>query len=115
MAGLTRRRAAGGKEPIAARGRRVTKRGLWGIARVVSLVTSVVVGLLVLAIVLVVLEANRDNAIVNALLDAGAWLAEPFDDVFSMDSRKERIAVNYGLAALVYGIAGGLIARLLRR
>jgi hypothetical protein len=112
---MARRRTVGGKEPIAARGRRATKRGLWGIARVVSLITSVVVGLLLLAIVLVLLEANRDNAIVDALLDAGAWLAGPFDDVFSMDSRKERIAVNYGLAALVYAIAGGLIARLLRR
>jgi hypothetical protein len=56
-----------------------------------------------------------DNAIVEALLDAGAWLAEPFDNIFSMDSRKERIAVNYGLAALIYAIAGALIARLLRR
>ncbi len=61
------------------------------------------------------LEANRDNAIVDLLLDAGAWLATPFEDVFSMDTRKERIAVNYGVAALVYAIAGGLIARLLRR
>jgi hypothetical protein len=32
-----------------------------------------------------------------------------------MDSRKERIGVNYGLAALIYAIAGALIARLLRR
>jgi hypothetical protein len=62
-----------------------------------------------------VLEANRDNAIVEALLDAGGWLAEPFDNVFSMDDRKERVAVNYGLAALVYAIAGALIAKLLRR
>jgi hypothetical protein len=84
-------------------------------ARIVSLITSVVVGLLLLAIVLVVLEANSDNTVVDALLDAGAWLAEPFDNVFSMDNRKERIAVNYGLAAVVYAIAGGLIARLLRR
>jgi hypothetical protein len=122
MATLARWRAAGGKERMAARkermasrGRAVTKRGLWGIARVVSLITSVVVGLLLIAILLVVLEANRDNAIVEALRDAGAWLAEPFDNVFTMDTRKERIAVNYGLAALVYAIAGGLIVRLLRR
>jgi hypothetical protein len=112
---MARRRAAAGKAKLAGRGRGVAKKGLWGAARVVRLITSVVVGLLLVAIALVVLEANRDNAIVEALLDAGAWLAGPFDNVFSMDTRKERIAVNYGLAALVYAIAGGLIARLLRR
>jgi hypothetical protein len=112
---MARRRAAAGKAKLAGRGRGAAKKGLWGAARVVRLITSVVVGLLLVAIALVVLEANRDNAIVEALLDAGAWLAGPFDNVFSMDTRKERIAVNYGLAALVYAIAGGLIARLLRR
>ena len=115
MAGTARRRAAAGKAKLAGRGRGAAKKGLWGAARVVRLITSVVVGLLLVAIALVVLEANRDNAIVEALLDAGAWLAGPFDNVFSMDTRKERIAVNYGLAALVYAIAGALIARLLRR
>jgi hypothetical protein len=115
MATFARGRAAAGKAKLAARGRGAARKGLWGVARIVRLITSVVVGLLLLAIVLVLLEANRDNAIVEALLDAGAWLAEPFDNVFSMDSRKERIAVNFGLAALVYGIAGALIARLLRR
>jgi hypothetical protein len=115
MATLARGRAAAAKAKMAGRGRGAGRKGLWGVARVVRLITSVVVGLLLVAIVLVLLEANRDNAIVEALLDAGAWLAEPFDNVFSMDSRKERIAVNYGLAALVYGIAGALIARLLRR
>jgi hypothetical protein len=115
MATLARGRAAAGKAKMAARGRGAARKGMWGVARVVRLITSVVVGLLLIAIVLVLLEANRDNAIVEALLDAGAWLAGPFDNVFSMDSRKERIAVNYGLAALVYAIAGGLIARLLRR
>ena len=115
MATFARGRAAAGKAKLAARGRGAARKGLWGVARIVRLITSVVVGLLLLAIVLVLLEANRDNAIVEALLDAGGWLAGPFDNVFSMDSRKERIAVNYGLAALVYGIAGALIARLFRR
>ena len=112
---FARRRAAARKEGMAAKGRRATRRGLWGIARIVSLITSIVVGLILIGIVLVVLEANRDNAIVDALLDAAGWLATPFENVFSMDGRKERIAVNYGLAALVYAIVGGLIARLLRR
>jgi hypothetical protein len=89
--------------------------GMRGIARIVGLITSVVVGLIVIGIVLVLLDANRDNAIVDWLVGAAGWLAEPFDNVFSMDSRKERVAVNYGLAALVYALAGGLIVRLLRR
>jgi hypothetical protein len=100
---------------MAARGRRATRRGLWGIARIVSLITSIVVGLIVIGIVLVLLEANRDNAIVDWLLEAAAWLAQPFDNVFSMDTRKERIAVNYGLAAVVYAVVGGLVVRMLRR
>jgi hypothetical protein len=32
-----------------------------------------------------------------------------------MDTREERVAVNYGLAALIYALAGALIARVLRR
>jgi hypothetical protein len=120
MATFARGRAAAGKAKagkakMAARSRGAARKGLWGAARIVRLITSVVVGLLLVAIVLVLLEANRDNAIVEALLDAGAWLAGPFENVFSMDTRKERIAVNYGLAALIYAIAGALIARLLRR
>jgi hypothetical protein len=117
MATMARRAraAAARKERMAAKGRRATKRGLWGAARVVSLITSVVVGLILVGILLVVLEANRDNAIVDALRDAAAWLAEPFDNVFKLDGRKENVAVNYGLAALIYALVGGLIARLLRR
>jgi len=103
------------RERAAERGARATRRGLWGMARIVSLITAVVVGLIVIGIVLVLLEANRDNAVVDWLVGAAGWLAEPFDNVFSMDNRKERIAVNYGLAAVVYALVGGLIARLLRR
>jgi hypothetical protein len=85
------------------------------IARVVSLITWVVVGLVVAGIALVLLEANRDNSVVNWVLDAAHWLATPFRNVFTLDSHKENVAVNYGLAALVFAFAGGLVARLLRR
>jgi hypothetical protein len=112
MAIVARRRREGG---VGAGAAHAARRGLWGVARVVRLITSVVVGLLVVGIVLVLLEANRSNEIVDWLLGAGEFLAEPFDNVFDPDGRKARIAVNWGLAALVYGLIGGLIARLLRR
>src|SRR5918997_1517673 len=72
MATMARRaRAASGrKDRMAAKGRRATRRGMWGIARIVSLITSIVVGLILVGILLVVLEANRDNAIVDALREA---------------------------------------------
>jgi hypothetical protein len=37
----------------------------------------------------------------------------PFKNLFSPGGQKLQIAVNWGLAAVVYGIVGGLIARLL--
>jgi hypothetical protein len=71
--------------------------------------------LIVVGILLVVLEANRDNGIVDALLEAGEFLVEPFDNVFEPERRKVRVAVNWGLAAVIYALVGALIAGLLRR
>jgi|SRR5215211_764445 len=108
MATIAQRRRTGGAGGFA-------RSGLWGLARIVSLVTAIVIGVLVIGIVLVLLEANRANELVNALLDAGKFLAGPFDNVFKLDSHKANVGVNWGLAAVVYGLVGGFIARLLRR
>lgn len=111
-----RRRARRGRaERVRARAGTAARRGLWGVARIVSLITSIVVGLIVLGIVLVLLEANRDNAIVDWLVGAGDWLSQPFHGIFALDGRKATVAVNWGLAALVYALIGGFVARLLRR
>lgn len=80
-----------------------------------SLITTVVVGLIVVGIVLVLLKANRDNAIVDWLVGAAQSLVGPFDNVFKLDGTKARVAVNWGLAAVLYAIAGSLIARVLHR
>jgi hypothetical protein len=109
------RRARGRAAGARARAGFGARRGLWGIARIVSLITSVIVGLIVVAIVLVLLEASRRNGIVDWLVGAGDTLSSPFHGIFSLDGRKAEVAVNWGLAALVYGFVGGLIARLLRR
>jgi hypothetical protein len=102
-------------ERVGPRAERVARRGMWGIARIVSLVTTLVVGLIVVGIVLVLLEANRDNAIVDWLVGAAEFLAGPFDNLFQPDGRKASVAVNWGLAAVVYGIVGGMIVRMVRR
>ncbi len=114
MQGMTAVSRRGG-EGFGARAGHATRSGLLGVARVVRLVTTVVVGLLLVGIALVLLEANRDNAVVDWLVGAGEFLAEPFDNVFSLDGRKARVGVNWGLAAVVYAIAGSLLIRLLRR
>ena len=75
------------------------RKGAWGIARIVNLVARLVAAVLVLAILLVVLEANRANEIVEAVLDAGRFLAGPFEDMFDLSRRKVEVAVNYGIAA----------------
>lgn len=85
------------------------------LASLVMLITSIVVGLIVVAILLVVLGANESNTIVGAIQDAANFLVGPFDSIFNLSNRKTEVAVNYGLAAAVYFIIGSLIARLLRR
>jgi hypothetical protein len=64
---------------------------------------------------LVVLKANPSNSIV---LDVHGWarsLAGPFDDMFGLHNARVTIAVNWGIAAVVYLFVGGLIARLIGR
>jgi hypothetical protein len=108
--GRSRRRRSGPAAPV-----RVARKGLWTLARVVNLAARVVAGIIVVGIVLVVLEANKSNEVVNAVLDAARFLVGPFKNIFSLDSHKATTAVNWGIAAVVYLFVGSLIARLLRR
>src|SRR3954468_17316832 len=83
------------------------------LARIVRIVTAVVVGFIVVGIALHLLDANSGNALVGFVYDVADWLVTPVKGLFSPDGEKRKIAVNWGIAAVVYGIAGGLIARLL--
>lgn len=89
--------------------------GALQLARVIALIGSVVAGLLVIGILLIVLEANPDNSLVEALTDVARWLAGPFRELFDLDDRKLQIAVNWGLAAVVYLAISRLVARLVVR
>jgi hypothetical protein len=83
------------------------------LARVVQFVVSIVVLIIVAGILLVVLKANPANSIVSEVHSWARWLAGPFDGMFSFHSANTAIAVNWGIAAVVYLFVGVLIARLI--
>jgi hypothetical protein len=101
------------------RGRGTAARGFANgaglLARIVQLVVAVVVLIIIAGILLVVLKANPTNSIVTDVHGWARSLAGPFDGMFSFHSANVTIAVNWGIAAVVYLFIGGLIARLLGR
>ena len=86
-----------------------------GLARLIRTLAGLVALVIVAAIVLFVLGANPGNGIVKAIHDAGAWLAGPFKNLFSIHGAKLAMVVNWGIAAAVYLVVGHLIASLLAR
>jgi hypothetical protein len=119
-----RARTTGSASAVGSPGRSYGRAGAGGIsrasgavsgtlARVVHLIVGIVVLIIVAGIVLVLLKANATNTIVSDVHDAARWLAGPFDGIFSFHSARVALAVNWGVAAVVYLIVGGLIARLL--
>ena len=90
-----------------------TRSGRSLLARVVGAVTAIVTLILVAGIVLVLLKANQSNDIVNWVRDAASWLSGPFEGMFTFDKRRTELAVNWGVAAAVWFVAGRLLARLI--
>jgi hypothetical protein len=97
-------------------------RGAWAagtllltIARAIRLITALVALVIVVAIVLHAASANFGNVIVRDINDVGKTLVGPFKNIFSIKNQKVSIAVNWGLAALVWLIVGSVIASLIAR
>ncbi len=97
-------------------------RGAWAvgsvmvmIARLVRLVAIIVFLIIVAGIILKVVGANPANTIVKDVHDVGRTLVGPFKNVFTPKSPKASIALNWGLAAVVYLVVGSLIASLIVR
>jgi hypothetical protein len=83
------------------------------LARMVKLAATLVAGVIVVGILLHVLGANASNGAVSLVYDICRPLVAPFKDLFNLDNAKVQIAVNWGIAAAIYALAGALIARLL--
>jgi hypothetical protein len=89
--------------------------GLLLVARIIRAITWGVVAIIVAAILFTVFEANPSNDVVSTITDWARWLVGPFKDLFSFDNAKTAVAVNWGLAAVVYVTVGSFIARLFAR
>jgi hypothetical protein len=88
----------------------------YAFARLVRLVVGLIVLVIVVGGLLFLLSANPSNAIVRDIHDAASTLVGPFKNLFSINGHpKATLAVNWGLAAIVYLVVGGFISRLIAR
>ncbi|MFN2616121.1 MAG: hypothetical protein ABR581_03235 [Thermoleophilaceae bacterium] len=85
------------------------------VATLVDLITAAVAVVILIGIAFVVLKANRHNDIVSTVHDVAKWLVGPFDGMFTPKDRKLGVAINWGIALVVYVIVGRFIASLVRR
>ena len=85
------------------------------LARLIALIAWLVVLVIVAGIAFVVLKANMGNSVVSSIHDAAKFLVGPFDGLFKLHDHRLGVAINWGIAALVYLFVARLIVGLLRR
>ncbi|TWD75354.1 hypothetical protein FB561_6792 [Kribbella amoyensis] len=93
-----------------------------GVKRLRNLIASLIWLLAVLAAAVLALGAlftaldqtNQSNEIVRWVLERGQDLVGPFKDLFRLETAKNTLLVNWGIAALVYLIAGKIVERFVR-
>ncbi len=84
-------------------------------ARLITLIAALVFLVIAAGILLIVLDANPNNAVVQAVTSAARFLVGPFERLFTFRDVQLQTAVNWGIAAFVWLIVGALIAGLLTR
>ncbi|WP_433478412.1 hypothetical protein ACQPZP_16065 [Spirillospora sp. CA-142024] len=73
------------------------------------MITGFVAAIFLLHIVFVVFEANQGNGFVHGVYNIAKVLVLGLGDVFTPDDAKLGVALNYGLAALLYVVVGQLV------
>lgn len=81
----------------------------------ISLVTSLFALVLALHIVLVVAEANMGNGFAQFVQSWAAAVDLGMDNLFTPSSEKARIALNEGVAAILWLIIGGALTTIIGR
>ncbi|HET6740190.1 MAG TPA: hypothetical protein VFH76_14690 [Kribbella sp.] len=93
-----------------------------GVRKLRNLIASLIWLIAVLAAAVLALGAlftaldqtNQSNEIVRWILERGHDLVGPFKDLFRLETAKNTLLVNWGIAALVYLIAGKIVEKIIR-
>jgi hypothetical protein len=85
------------------------------LATLVAVAATMIAIVLALHIAFVVFSANAANPIVRTVNDWAEWFAWQFRDMFTPKDQRVAVLVDYGIAAVVYLIAGRVVAGLIRR
>ena len=85
------------------------------LGRVIAAIAGVIALIIAIAIVFHVLKANQQNGIVSLFDGLARFFVGPFDGIFKPKDPRAQIAVNWGIALVVYVVVGQLIARALGR
>jgi hypothetical protein len=85
------------------------------VANIIRVVVGVVVTIFALHVLFVVFDANQGNGFVSFVYLLAKTLVLGLGDVFTPDDELLGVVLNYGLAALVYLVAGQLIIKAIRR
>lgn len=93
----------------------IRRRAVAWLVMLISIATTVVVLVLAVYIVFVAFDANTGNSLVHRISGWADDLAWQFKDVFQPRNHKVEVAVNYGLAAVVYLVIGRILVALVRR
>ena len=72
------------------------------IARTIRLVVGVAVLLIALGIAFTALKASPSNTIVSHVHDWASWLTTPFHNMFHIRGARGTLALNWGIAIIVY-------------
>ncbi|RJL33149.1 hypothetical protein [Bailinhaonella thermotolerans] len=86
-----------------------------GVATAILIVARLAAAVLVVHVLFVVFSANRANRLVQVVGDLANSISLGLDDLFVLTDARIGVLVNFGLAALVWLVAGSILAGLVRR
>ena len=92
-----------------------TRRAVGAVATVLRVIGLVIVAILVIHILLTLFDANPGNAFATFIRDGANMFSLGLTDLFRLANAKATVAVNYGLAAVLWLVITSIVVGLVRR